>query len=138
MWGPGRKAQEGEEGQEPLCQTGRAWGAEQAEKRTGRQEALHPLPAGVVGPPCSQQQDMTPGGLGTGSPGCGSGGALPDGQVRTEGGQAGLPGMSSEHGWISGLQPAASARYDRVGGARWVLASPRCSRSRGNSHWLAS
>lgn len=35
-------------------------GSRQRERR-GRQEGLHPLPAGVVGPPYSEQQDVTSG-----------------------------------------------------------------------------
>lgn len=51
-----------EESWEPLCQTGRAWELRGQRERRGRQEGLHPLPAaGVVGPPCSEWQDMTSG-----------------------------------------------------------------------------
>lgn len=56
--GPGRKAQEGEEGREPLCQTGRAWRAERTEgeeRQTGRPASS---PSRCGGPPCSEQQDV--------------------------------------------------------------------------------
>lgn len=105
--GSGRKAQEGEESQEPPCQTGSARGAGWGEReKRDRQEGLHPLPAGVTGPPCSEQQEVTSGGLGIESPYNSSGDACLDGQVRPGGGQVGLSGTSSENGGIAGLQPA--------------------------------
>lgn len=69
-WATGATQAEGQEGRlrmreeswEPLCQTGRAWELRGQRERRGRQEGLHPLPAaGVVGPPCSEWQDMTSG-----------------------------------------------------------------------------
>ena len=36
------------------------WEGEERERR-GRQEGLHPLPAGVMGPPCLEQQEVTSG-----------------------------------------------------------------------------
>lgn len=82
---------------------GERWG--QRERR-GRQEGLHPLPAGVLDPPCSEQQAETSGAWERedlaavlGMP--------PRWTGQLGGGQAGLPGMSSERGWVSGLQQAA-------------------------------
>lgn len=59
----------------PLCQTGSAWAAAAGQEGEDRQTGSpqHPLQAGVTGPPSSRQQEVTPGGLGTRSLGCGSG-----------------------------------------------------------------
>lgn len=65
------------EGQEGRPRRGRKLGslsAKQEERgeqergereRRSRQEGLHPLLAGVMGPPCSEQREVTPGGLRT-------------------------------------------------------------------------
>lgn len=57
---------EGQEGRPRRGRKVRSLSAKQEEpgelsgqrERRGRQEGLHPLPAGVVGPPSSEQQDM--------------------------------------------------------------------------------
>lgn len=93
------------QGQEGRPRSGRKVGSPSAKQeepgelsgqreRRGRQEGLHPLPAGVVGPPCSEQQDVTLGAWELGALATVLGMFSQMGQVRPGEGQAVLAGMS--------------------------------------------
>lgn len=103
--GPGRKAQDGGGKLGAPLPNRKSLGAEKAEgeeRQTGRPASSPSSRCG--GPTLLRVVGRDLGGLGTESPGWGSGDSLPDGQVKPGGGQAALFGVSSDNGWLSGLQ----------------------------------